>query len=701
MAGLTAGAILVRHLLVSRKSVRADILLFAVIAVHALILVAIAFWPGEKPTHPVFGVGFVLCGLCAGCYWPLAARQLEDCGFEAGHTGSKLEMADHLGASVGGLVTGLALVPVLGSRLTLFVLVLLILANVPFAALRTYKPVKVRSLAKTSFELRRLGYILFGLGVSVILCSNLLARAGARLRPSLPQYAAQALAGELRLERFSTVIDKGAREISYFSVYEPVVPGTPYGEAVPEEAIKETLAGYIFSSQDLAPEVRGFGGRMNLAINVDTAGELIDFHIIRSNETPAYLELLSEWRRQLNGRELFQPRSLADVDAVTGATVSSKAVLSALQVSGDKFATEVLGRAYADFKSTREHEAKSTYDQLAKYLPDKHGTYLISAFMLTFIVIYRGGFRSRLAVLCFNFVVGGLILNAQYSSEQIATILSLHRPAMGLSGTFLLIVVMPLLVIIFGNIYCGYICPFGAVQELLGYVVPRRFKQPIAAGKMVKARFVKYVVLFVLIIVFFVSRDRTTLAMDPLISIFNLQFSISAFQPTISNWQLSMLLIAAAALIGSIFYTRFWCRYLCPVGAFLSLLNNVVVLRRFLPAKRFGRCEFGLTPKDKMDCLYCDKCRYEEYKGTAVLTPYAPLKVLSRYFVVCVLIAAFFVSMVSVNRFFQVIPAGFAQPVVSASAAGQPRDVDLQRIRTMIQQKRLSEQESEFYEKID
>ena len=131
------------------------------------------------------------------------------------------------------------------------------------------------------------------------------------------------------------------------------------------------------------------------------------------------------------------------------------------------------------------------------------------------------------------------------------------------------------------------------------------------------------------------------------------------------------------------------------------MLNNVVVLRRFLPAKRFGRCEFGLTPKDKMDCLYCDKCRYEEYKGTAVLTPYAPLKVLSRYFVVCVLIAAFFVSMVSVNRFFQVIPAGFAQPVVSASAAGQPRDVDMQRIRTMIQQKRLSEQEAEFYEKID
>ena len=237
--------------------------------------------------------------------------------------------------------------------------------------------------------------------------------------------------------------------------------------------------------------------------------------------------------------------------------------------------------------------------------PDTPGIYLISAFVLAFIVIYRGGFWSRLAILCFNLVVGGIVLNAQYSSEQIATVLSLHSPAIGLSGAFLLVVGMPLLVIIFGNIYCGYICPFGAVQELLGYVVPRRFK-PAAGGipaeSMRKARFVKYVVLFVLIMVFFVSRNRTTLAADPLIAVFS-------GSPAL--YTVSAGLIVAVALTGSIFYTRFWCRYLCPVGAFLSLLNNVIVLKRFLPAKRFGKCEFGLTTKDQMDCLYCDRCRYQ------------------------------------------------------------------------------------------
>jgi len=290
-------------------------------------------------------------------------------------------------------------------------------------------------------------------------------------------------------------------------------------------------------------------------------------------------------------------------------------------------------------------------------------------------------------------VVGGIVLNTQYSSEQIATLLSLHTPAVGLSGTFLLVVGIPLLIIIFGNIYCGYICPFGVVQELLGYVVPRRFKPAasrIPVESIQKAGFIKYVVLFVLIMAFFVSRNRTTLAADPL---------IAAFSGSSALYTVSVRLIIAAALIGSIFYTRFWCRYLCPVGAFLSLLNNVVVLKRFLPAKRFGGCEFGLTPKDRGDCLYCDRCRYQTKDLDFELGAPATAPYLSRYLVVVVVLLGIFVSTVSVERFLQVTPAGISQPVVSTSGAGQPRDVDLQRINTMIQQGKLSDREAEFYKK--
>jgi len=684
MVGLTIGAALTRHLLASDRKVQPDILLFTVIFVHSLILCTIAFWPAEKLTHLTFLAAFVLCGLCAGSYFPIAARQLADSAFETGRAGSKLESADHIGASVGGLLTSLALVPVLGARITLFGFILLILVNVPPALLRIYKAELVCSFDTSAFRLRKLGYVLFGVGVSVVVCSNLLAEAGARLRPSLPPQSAQALAGELLLEQESVVLSDTARKINYFRVSDA----------------NDKLTGYIFSSEELAPDVRGFGGRINLAIYVDEpGGKLINFHIIRSNETPAYLELLSQWRSSLNERQLFRPEPFADVHAVTGATVSSEAILSALQTSGRRFAAQVLGRTF-------EAGPKEKTPQAA-YLPDNHSIYLIGAFVLALIVIYRGGFWSRLIVLFFNLVLGGIILNAQYSSEQIATVLSVHTPALALTGAFLLVIGVPLLVIIFGNIYCGYICPFGAAQELLGYVLPGRFKEPIPTESMRKARFIKYVVLLVLIIVFFLSRNRTTLAADPLISIFNPstlgfdRYPLLAGRFSIYDFQSAMLLIVVTVLIGSIFYGRFWCRYLCPAGAFLSLLNNVAILKRYLPAKRFGRCEFGLTTKDKMDCIHCDRCRYVRRQKAGVRKQKADVRWQGFCLLFSVLCLLFFVSALSVSRFLQVVPTGRDYYIALAPSGGQPRDVDIQRIRTLLEQKRLSDREAEFYKKVE
>jgi len=678
MAGLTAGAASVRYLLAGQRKTRTQTVLFVVIFVHSLILCTIAFWPSEQwpgttntirsvweSSHLTFATAFVLCGLCTGCYFPIAAGQLADAGFETGRAGSKLETADHIGASVGGVVTSLALVPVLGVEVTLYVFVILILANIPPIALKIFKPEKVWSFDKSAFRLHSLGYFLFGAGVSIVLCSNLLAGAGARFRPSLPQHSAQALAADLRIEQESKALRDSARKINYFRVWDA----------------NDKPTGYIFSSEDLAPEVSGFGGRINLAVYVDDPnGKLIGFHMIRSNETPAYLELLTQWCDSLIGRQLFQSEPFADVQAVTGATVSSDAVLRALRTSGQRFATEILGRPVERIVKEESYRAR--------YMPDIHAIYLISAFVLALIVIYKGGFWSRLIILCLSLGVGGIWLNAQYSSEQIVTILSLHTPAAALTGAFLFVVGIPLLVIIFGNIYCGYICPFGAAQELIGYVLPGRYRPPIPLEQMRTARFVKYIILLVVIFVFFASGNRATLAADPLISVFNLRIPVNFFHST-------MPLIVAAALIGSVFCTRFWCRYLCPVGAFLSLLNNLAVLKRYLPTKKFGKCQFGLTGRDNMDCIYCDKCRYEEF--TRIRTKEQKT---ARIFLICVLVVAVFVSTVFVSKFLQVIPAGLDAGAVSVTG-GQPREVDLQRIRTMIQQKRLSDKEADFYKKTE
>jgi len=669
MVGLTAGAGLIRHLLIVRQR-RREPLLFGIIVLHIVILGAIAFWPLEHWSRLAFVAAFALCGLCTGCYFPLAASGLAEAAFETGAAASKLEMADHIGAAAGGFLTGLAIVPILGTRVSLLIFTLLILVNVPLAALAVYKREEFRSLATAKVTFRKVGYCLFGIGASVILCSNLLTAAGAALKPLLSERAAQALAGASGIER-ATVVCADGKKISYFKVYEP----------------NEKLAGYIFSSAELAPEVRGFGGKINLAVHIDTSGKLIGFEILSSNETPSYLRLLNKWQDSLEEHNVFEPGGFVDVEAVTGATVSSKAVVAALKTSGRTFATQILGQTVKTIHTQKPY--------WAGYLPDVRAIYLLSAMAIALFATYYGGFASRVAVLALTLLVGGVVLNAQYSSEQIAGLLSFNLPAIALSGPFLLVLAVPVLTLIFGNLYCGYICPFGAAQELLSYIIPRRYRPAIPLQIMHKAGFVKYVLLFVLTVVFFLSRNRTTLASEPLIEIFNFQFTIYDFRQ-------SMLLIGAIALIGSIFYVRFWCRYLCPVGAFLSLLSGIAVLRRYLPAKKIGRCEFGITSKAQLDCLYCDRCRYEGKttdKEKVILK--GPMQPFGKYLLIPVLATALLITTISTNRFLQAIPKAGDYSGAAISGGGEPRNVDLQRIRSMIREKKLSGREAEFYKKLE
>ncbi|MHC4558698.1 MAG: hypothetical protein ACYS80_15510, partial [Planctomycetota bacterium] len=89
-------------------------------------------------------------------------------------------------------------------------------------------------------------------------------------------------------------------------------------------------------------------------------------------------------------------------------------------------------------------------------------------------------------------------------------------------------------------------------------------------------------------------------------------------------------------------------------------------------------------------------CRYEKIRSTKIHD-----KKNAKIFLACVLTTAILISTISVNRFLKVIPSAFDEIVVSTPAGGQPRDVDLQRIHKLIQQKKLSDKESQFYKKVD
>jgi len=659
MVGLTCGSMLTRYLLVSRNIRTATLLLVSVI-VHAVVLGAAAAWPLEDWTRAAFAVIFASAGLCTGAYFPLAAVRLADAAIETGRAASRLEMSDHIGAAAGAFFTALAIVPVLGTTMTLVLFILLMLVNVLFAALKDRRP-EPDMLAQTpAVVTRRLGYVMFGIGVCVVLWSNLLAHSADVLAPALPQQTVQALAAGLDFEKKHSATDQPAGQIDYFELSDS----------------EHEPAGYIFSTVQLAPEVRGFGGKFNLVVRTDTAGKLVDFHIVRSNETPSYLKLLTDWHSLLTGRQLFEQDPFADVAAVTGATVSCDAIMQALQTSGRRFAADVLGTG-----------SGLAVTQKPALMPDTRTIYLLGTLLLALVVSFYGGLWGRLAILVMTLVVGGFVLNTQYSTGQVVNLLSGQLPTFALSGVFLLSVGMPVLVALFGNYYCGYICPFGAAQELAGYILPERFKPSLDKDAMHWARFIKYIVLFVLVCMFFAFRNHAALTSDPLIEVF------SRVVPKL------LLATAGIALIASVFFVRFWCRYLCPAGAFLSLFNGIAILKRFMPAKKFGRCRFGVTGKKQLDCIYCDKCRYE-WKPPSTETPVLSRRFLGRHFLVPVMLAAIFISAVSISSALKTVTTEMAT-TSAAGSAGEIRNVDLEKIRTLIRQQRLSDHEAKYYKKVE
>ena len=147
--------------------------------------------------------------------------------------------------------------------------------------------------------------------------------------------------------------------------------------------------------------------------------------------------------------------------------------------------------------------------------------------------------------------------------------------------------------VLWGRVYCGWICPFGAVQEFLERVWPLKVRVPPKLHWI--AVKVKYAILLTIVVLFFSLNDLTVAAyVEPFSTLFLLKGS------TI------MWVILCSILIVSLFVHRFYCRYVCPVGAFLSLLSYLRIFR----VKRWSECS---------SCRICERtCKVQAIKGEKV-----------------------------------------------------------------------------------
>jgi len=189
-----------------------------------------------------------------------------------------------------------------------------------------------------------------------------------------------------------------------------------------------------------------------------------------------------------------------------------------------------------------------------------------------------------------------------------------------------IVVVMTLLV---GRVFCGWACPMGATQYFLyrkeGAKQPRAFQ--VSPEQHNILRWTKYGVLLALIGLVILTQQPVFEDIDPFKLLFNLDF----------RWGLPLVFLIVL-LVVSIFTGFPFCKYLCPLGAFLGLLQpfSLFKIRVSNACTNCGicskvACDHGAIQAgetcpsiNQMECVRCGECLSKCPCGAISLTAKRP-----------------------------------------------------------------------------
>lgn len=160
--------------------------------------------------------------------------------------------------------------------------------------------------------------------------------------------------------------------------------------------------------------------------------------------------------------------------------------------------------------------------------------------------------------------------------------------------------------VLWGRLYCGRICAYGAFTQLMDAALPARLRIDIPPALERRAGYIKYGILFAAIGAFFATGEIAFYRyIEP--------FWMFTFEASTVLWiGLGVLLLA------SVFIRNLYCRFLCPLGAALGLVASVTTVFKI---KRWSECsscklcektcEWGAIRKRmiiKSECVRCDDC---------------------------------------------------------------------------------------------
>ena len=319
---------------------------------------------------------------------------------------------------------------------------------------------------------------------------------------------------------------------------------------------------FVVNTKPLAKDVQGYGGPVPLKIHIKD-GMVAAVETEPNAESPDFFnrakELLNHWQNKSVDEALAE-----EVDAVSGATFSSKAIIANMQ----------RGLAYAkQHGQWGEDGSVGAADTSASHIVGSEDgsvgaletsappiVALVVVLLGAVVPLFYNNRRLHLVQLAVNVVVLGL-----WTGTFVSYTLFLRVFAGGVSLSTIGALAAPLLMLIVALIYplagrsghyCANVCPFGSAQELAGKLSRRKLR---ITPRVLKLLSVLRNLLWGVLMALLLTGTCTAWIDYELFTAF--------LYSSASVW---VTVLAALFLVLSVWVPRPYCRFVCPTGALVQ-----------------------------------------------------------------------------------------------------------------------------------